>query len=417
MTEGKKRIWSKNRSIWALMVLILASSVLVYSTYFHQLGQLPEQRVMETEPIECWIYDSSWETMMEIFQKQHPGIEVNVRVFHSYDSLYTELLAAISAGKAPDVAELNSFYGLANLVELGALQQTKLYEAVPFDMLPSAKAAFTYKEEQWAVPVGASVPVVFYNRDKLTRAGFAEVMPFADLTEMATALSAWVDSLSTRNVSLKWKQVLAVDDVLPFLFLNLWGRPGEEERQAKLKELLEAWNGLVFRSGIMSPLQHRLASSEFMNGETLFLISDSKNIQWLDRYIAGKFNYGMFLLPGAADQGLQPRIDGFAVLAGEDRSPYTAQLTGFLSSYGQQYSLFAGTGYIPVRLDVLSELERNTGQELLYKQLLDAKGLFRELRPAIDDERSWTEINRLMEQLEAVPESEAGTKELLHLLP
>lgn len=97
----------------------------------------------------------------------------------------------------------------------------------------------------------------------------------------------------------------------------MWGHPAEEERGERLLELLGAWNRLVFDSGVMFPLEHRLALSEFMDGQILLLVSSSQHMQWMDKYIAGKFNYGVVPLPGAVDQGVSPGFSAFALLAGE----------------------------------------------------------------------------------------------------
>ncbi|MGG4346558.1 extracellular solute-binding protein [Paenibacillus lautus] len=418
MLERKNRIWSKNGLIWIAFVLIIAGSLVVYSTYFQRLGHPPEQRIKEIERMECWIYSSEWEPILKSLQARYHEVEMNVRTFQSYEALHSELSAAISAGRAPQIAELNNAYGLAEWAEDGALEPIKL-PGETTGLTVSARNAFTFQGKLWAMPAGASIPVLYYNQDKLRNASFQRELEFADLEQLNEEISGWVRGLNHRNASIKWKQVMAVDENLAFVFLNMWGHPAEEERRERLLKLLGAWNRLVFDSGVMFPLEHRLALSEFMDGQILLLVSSSQHMQWMDKYIAGKFNYGAVPLPGAADRGVSPGFSAFAVLAGGGNRELAQELVNHIASPYIQDTLLDATGYMPVRQDSLDSLAWQTAEGTPYHMLLRLVGKDYGIAPMSDDYRRWNRIDETLKALEIErrPDLERKAADLLPLLP
>lgn len=408
---------SRNSVVWVVFLLIVVVSLVVYSTYFQRLGSPPEQRIREVVRMEVWIYSSEWEGLLRSYQQENPDVEVSIRSFQSYDALASELSAAISAGRAPDAAEISNAYGLKEWIDTGALQPIELDGHVP-ELTGSARTAFTYNQALWAVPVGASVPLLLYHQDKLQNAGYQHDMAFQDLNHMAEVLSSWIQGLKDRNASIKWNQTLAVDDSLSLLFMHLWGLPTDADRRTHLQELLTTWHALVFDYRVMFPLEHRLALSEFMDGQVLFLITDSQNMNWLDRYIAGKFKYGALAVPGAAGQGIAPHYSAFVVLQGGEGTPWANELVRHLQSKDVQESLIANTGYIPVREDTLASLKRNM-KEADADMLLRLSESFLSIQPSEDDYRRWRLIADSLTQLEieSHPDVERMTAELLPLLP
>src|SRR4029453_341351 len=185
---------------------------MVYSTYFYKLSNFQDQHTIKREVVDCWVYSSGWEPIVEQFQQEYPNVSVNVRLFSSFADLNSELLAAVSAGRAPMVVELDSTQGYKSLADAGILRPAREYAELPADILKVADKAFFYRGEHWAVPAGVSVPLLFYNQDRLNWMGVKQPLTFRDLSSLGTAMRARTDELTKRGSSLEQQQILSMDE-------------------------------------------------------------------------------------------------------------------------------------------------------------------------------------------------------------
>ncbi|GFZ88668.1 sugar ABC transporter substrate-binding protein [Paenibacillus marchantiophytorum] len=410
---------NRNAVVWIVLIMLVLASLAVYSTYFSQVRSFPEQRSSEVEQLECWVYNKTWEPFLSQFQNEHPQVDVKVRVFRSYEDLYDELLTSLSANTAPDLVELNSSYGVAELAQMGALQPKSVYmaaavEAASDEIDPSFSTSFSYKGKEWAVPIGVSVPVLFYNRDLVNRMGSAQQLAFNSLADLGSTIEEW-----TAAGSKDWQQELAMDKDLPSLFLNLWLGARGETRTERLSELLHMWKGLVYDSKVMKPLQHNLAASDFITGKTLFYAAGSENVEWFDRYIAGKFAYGLLPLPGTTNHKFVPKLTAFAVLAGEYKSKHAAQMIQFLIAKDNQKKMLGLTGYLPVLQSVLEELRKDAALPDKYNQLLAKPLSFANWQPSSQDRPRARMISDILGRIEGDPAAEESEaiEQLLPYMP
>ncbi|NQX65196.1 extracellular solute-binding protein [Paenibacillus alba] len=405
--------------VWIVLIMLVMASLAVYSTYFSQVRSFPEQRSSEVEKLECWVYNKTWEPYLSQFQSEHPQVDVKVRVFRSYQDLYDELLTSLSANTAPDLVELSSSYGVAELAESGALLPTRKYMPAASgspvgEIVASFTTAFGYKGEEWAVPLGASIPVLFYNLDLVNRIGSAKQLSFSDLNRLGSTIQAW-----TTSGSKEWQQELAIDKDLPSLFMNLWEGMEGETRSARLSELLYMWRGLVYDSKVMKPLQHNLASSDFITGKTLFYAAGMENVEWFDRYIAGKFAYGLLPLPGSSANKLVPKLTAFAALSGDNKSKYATQLIQFMITKENQKKLLGLTGYLPVLQSVLEELRLDPAVSDKYNEILKLPLSFVQMQLSTQDRPRSQRISDILERIEGDPSAVEGDalEKLLPFMP
>ncbi|MDT3425745.1 sn-glycerol 3-phosphate transport system substrate-binding protein [Paenibacillus forsythiae] len=411
---------TKNGVVWAALLVIIAVTVIVYSNYFTEVKRVPEQYDTEKEKLVCWIYTSGWSDLLAAYQKSHPGVELEVRVFPSYKELHTELLAALSIRTAPQIVELDSSYGLPELVSLNALAPISGRASLPGDMLPAAARPFTYGGRLWAVPAGVSVPVMFYNKDLMKWTGVDKVVGFSSLEELGYKTKAWKADLTARH-SAGWEQALVMDDSKPFILLNLWeqsresGLPGS----SGLERLLRVWNGLVFDSKAMKPLRSQLAPSDFISGKTLFYMANSNMIPWLDHYIAGKFEYDMLPAPLAGGEALLPHISSFGIVAGKKAAGAAEDVVNYLASSEAQATVLMATGYLPVRTETIVAISRNYALNRKYSVLLGAAGALESLEPSEDARLRWERIALILNQLEMEREADfrAYASQLLPYMP
>ncbi|AHV97006.1 extracellular solute-binding protein [Paenibacillus sabinae] len=411
---------TKNSVVWAALLVIITVTVIVYSNYFTEVKRVPEQYDTEKEKLVCWIYTDGWSDLLASYQKAHSGVELEVRVFPSYKELYTELLAALSIQTAPQITELDSSYGLSELVSMNALAPVFGSALLPGEIMPAAAKPFTYGERLWAVPAGVSVPVMFYNKNLMKWTGVDKAIDFSSLEELGSKTKAWKADLTARN-SAGWEQALVMDDSKPFILLNLWeqsrqsGLPGNQ----RLERLLRIWSGLVFDSKAMKPLRSQLAPSDFISGKTLFYMTHSNMIPWLDHYIAGKFEYDMLPAPLAGGNVLLPHISSFGIVAGKKAGSAAENVVNYLASSEAQTKVLEATGYLPVRNQTIEAITRNYALNRKYGVLLGAVGTLESQKPSADAGLRWEQITQILNHLEMEQEADFGAyaAQLLPYMP
>ena len=121
--------------------------------------------------------------------------EIYVKAVHqgSYTDASTKLQAALSAGEAPVIAqmEIGSMGVYADAGQLLDLQ--KFVDAESFeldDFLPGLLDASYYNDELISLPHSRSLPVLYYNKDKFAEAGLDAENPPKNWDELKTAAAA-----------------------------------------------------------------------------------------------------------------------------------------------------------------------------------------------------------------------------------
>jgi putative chitobiose transport system substrate-binding protein len=126
--------------------------------------------------------------LIQGFEARHPGVRVRW-VDVPWAEMERKVLAAIAAGTAPDVVNLNPQFS-SRLAEFGALADPRAHlsaeEVAAF--LPSAWAANQLAGVPFALPWYLSTTVTLLRRDLLDAAGLAPPRDFADLARCAAAL-------------------------------------------------------------------------------------------------------------------------------------------------------------------------------------------------------------------------------------
>ncbi|MEK8129945.1 extracellular solute-binding protein [Paenibacillus filicis] len=417
---------NKNSFVWMMLILIVGVTLGVYSTYFHQVRAFPEQRSASVGTLECWVYTDTWGPLLDRFQTEHPEIGLHVRVFRSYTDLYEELMNAISAKTAPDVVELNNAYGLAELLGLTELlgqdvlapAQTYLTPEDEASIGETFRSAFMSGNSLWAAPAGVSLPIMFYNRDMVQRGGLEQSLGFPDLSSFTASVRTWLSGQPDESGLPGSLHALAVDRSFPFLFTSMWESRKPEDRKARLQELLGEWRGLAVEPGVMKPLQHELALSDFISGKTMFYAATSERRAWLQRYIGGKFDYGLLPLPETNGQTVLPQVTAFAVFSMNDRVKPAGELVRYLISPEVQSDHLGTTGYLPVRGELAGQPNGDSVLTGLYAPLWEKKspgpsqpgayGLFR-----------WKVLEEELQRLEFGTEQDVvrAADKLLPLMP
>ena len=145
--------------------------------------------------INYWVYftDPELGVMKQVvaeFEKTHPGIHVTTR--GGIDD--TKILASITAGKSPDVAESSSSDYSGKYCSSGAWIDLKDYmkrDNIPASTFPVAPRYYTqYKGNRCALPMLADAYGLYYNTDMFKKAGLTHSpRTMSELTQYAKKLT------------------------------------------------------------------------------------------------------------------------------------------------------------------------------------------------------------------------------------
>ncbi|GIP34163.1 extracellular solute-binding protein [Paenibacillus sp. J2TS4] len=391
----------ESKRIWAFVSLFLLIFVGAGFYWFRHANSSPLVKREITHPvtIEAWVYTKALASSFAEFDRENDEVEVETRVFRSYEQLYDELTAAISAHHVPQVVELSSFYGIAQLAETGDL--LPLDEHLParlWDSLhPDLTAYFQYRSSSWAMPYGASIPVLFYNQDLLRYSGVNDGSDGAQLNGWNELIQA------ARQVAASEYWGLVVDDEAPWYFQNWLLSNGEDKvTPGKAAKVLALWQRLVEEERMMPPLQQQLAASDFIDGRAGLFLSSSDKRAMLEKYIGGKFSFGMMAIPDASR--FIPKVNGLAVLrSSEDKEEKALAALAYMNQTMTQERIAEATSQFPARREDDGSPTRVTGFDALEgarNPLLSLENRFNPVTPSIKDKERWKEMETLIEEIE-----------------
>ncbi|GAB3664241.1 extracellular solute-binding protein [Streptomyces sparsus] len=132
-----------------------------------------------------------WDGLAAAFQKQNPGITVDVNVL-SWNVVDKQVADMVEAGEAPDIAQIGAY---ADYAAGGKLYSASELLSIPTqaDFLPTLAQAGELRRTQYGLPFVSSTRVFFYNKSLFRAAGLDPDEPpvsWAQLKEAATALKA-----------------------------------------------------------------------------------------------------------------------------------------------------------------------------------------------------------------------------------
>ncbi|MEK0313494.1 ABC transporter substrate-binding protein [Cohnella sp. 56] len=359
----------------------------------------------ESTSMNVWLYDEELMPFLERYEKQNPGLNLNIRSFRSWNALYEELLKAISANAAPHIAEIGSTYGVAQLVQRGIVRPVDPATAAYADRIGEPfTAAFSYDGQQWAVPIGGSVPVVYSNRNLFHTANAGQ--PPADWAAIKRAGGKIVKDVDQDGKTDIWG--LVADPSMAWVHMNAAYDAGTGSWDSeRLLGSFGRWRDYVDVSRMTPPLQHELAESQFIYGKAGMLISSSQKRAVLEKYIGGKFDFDIAALPqDERDGGLLLDARGFAVMTSDAREEaLSRQAIRYLLDEQVQTELLHAASLIPARADIADSLLRSgdlTERETAVMQIAERLAV----KPAeADDERRWRSYTDEQEKLETYPDS------------
>lgn len=381
-----------NRRKW--ISIITACFLLAGTVMWIRTQRLPSDggnvQPQDTVTLSVWVFSRGWDTLLAEFQKQYPQINIDVRTFRSAEQLYNELLPSISANVAPQLAEIGSFYGIAPLAATGSIIPVGDQQPGAAQLSAAFEESFRYEGKLWALPVGGSIPLLYYREELLSR---AELPPngFCSWNDVEKAAALPVKE-GLASPGDRWR--LAIDNELPWYAQNIGGGMASEHA-------FDLWERWVHTVGIVEPLSHRMAVSDFINGKVGVLLSSSSKLPVIERYIGGKFQFGIMRLPESDSVGIVPAVNGLVQIHSVPAKETAAQrLIGFMMDNTAQSLVWTHMGYIPAKTDVVMQLAELSAASGRQWTILDSIRSLSGRKPAADDYDQWMRVTEKLELLE-----------------
>ncbi|MBP1995557.1 extracellular solute-binding protein [Paenibacillus eucommiae] len=398
----------KKWALWGIAALLIVTATVFYMINSNKSGVASKESTPGTA-LSIWLYSQGWEAYISEFQQMYPNVAIDVRYFRSSRQLLEELLASISANAAPQLAELHSYYGVAELVDTGAALPVNRSARKEWSQInPAFTAPFHYEDQDWAVPIGGAIPMLYYREELLKR---TQGGAFTRWDEVERAASEEQAEGLAANAEQYWG--IGVDKELPWYVDNLSFTPGgnNDESTLGLDAFYSRWSNWIHTLGIMKPLAHHRAASDFINGKIGLFISSSEMLPTVERYIGGKFQFDAGHLPEMEQHGIVPGIHGLVALQSVPAKVKAAEsFITYMLREQTQAALWRMDGMIPSRSDIVFKLQEETGWSLRQKEILDSTGMFVVKYPSTADFERWKTVQSQLEQLEQKAEVPAAVE-------
>ena len=139
--------------------------------------------------------DALYRKWLDSFEASHPNIKIKSE-FLPWDAYWDKVKTTTAGGNAYDVVGLCSCFAASYFDNevFADLKSMDGYPAAVASAEPGPVGVFGWKDKQYALPVGISVPLLGYNKDLFQKAGVpapdpAQPMSFETFTEMAKKLT------------------------------------------------------------------------------------------------------------------------------------------------------------------------------------------------------------------------------------
>lgn len=322
-------------------------------------------RTDERTVLRFWGMGREGEVVAELvaeFEREHPDIRVDVQQL-PWTAAHEKLLTAFAGDALPDVCQLGNTW-LAEFAALGALEPLDARVAqsgvvVRDDYFVASWNTNVIDGRLLGIPWYLDTRVLFYRKDLLARAGFAQ--PPRDWSEWRAAMAA----VKRNGGDKAYAILLPLDEFEPLLQLALQQeepllRDGDTRgnfRSAGFRRAF-AFYLEMFRERYAPPMSDTQISNvwnEFARGFNTFYITGPWNIGEFTRRLPADLAdaWGTAPLPGF--DGRRGGVAGgtsLAVFASSRHKDAAWRLVEFLSRPAQQRRLHALTGDLPPRRSV-----------------------------------------------------------------
>ncbi len=325
---------------------------------------------LPTTKLRFWVMGREGELVEElvaIFEKENPGIEVEVQQI-PWSAAHEKLLTAYVGRSTPDLAQLGNTW-IAEFAALGALEELDSQIATtpgiaPQDYFEGIWRTNVIDGVTWGVPWYVDTRLIFYRKDVLAQAGF---------DSMPGDWAGWIKAMEAVNRS------VGPDRYPIFLPLNEWTQPvifGLQEGSPLLVDdftrgafsaprFRDAFHFYydIFERGLAPPVGNNEIANlyqEFAKGLFAMYITGPWNLVEFQRRLPEELldAWGTAPLPGPGPGRPGVSLAGGSSLVLFKRSGHgdaSWRLVEFLSRAENQLRFYELTGDLPAKLDAWTD--------------------------------------------------------------
>ncbi|MFP4438282.1 MAG: ABC transporter substrate-binding protein [Chloroflexaceae bacterium] len=302
------------------------------------------------------------------FNDSQDAIVVNAVFQGTYDDTYNALLAAFDAGTEPHIVQnfdlaTQTMIDTERIIPVYELMEQDNYDAGMF--VPAVRDYYSDENGMLALAFNSSTPLIYYNADMLAEAGVEPPPPdwtFSDLTatcdQILAAENAPQYCFTFGQVGWYFEQMLANSGGLYFNENN--GRTGRAgEVVFNQNEGVEVFTFLT--DLIQNDYSPNLGNtwtdtdSTFTTGQAAMMIDSTSDVAIIEN---SDFEVGTAFIPHTDNSERNGVIIGGAALWLIDTGTPEEQAAAwefmkFMAEPEQQITWHTGTGYFPVRTDLM----------------------------------------------------------------
>ncbi|MEO5825923.1 MAG: sugar ABC transporter substrate-binding protein [Gemmatimonadales bacterium] len=310
-----------------------------------------------------WAFGREGEVVQELvhgFELEHPGVHVRVQQI-PWSAAHEKLLTAIVGRAAPDVAQMGNTW-IPEMVTLGALAPVDLGAAAS-SYFPGILATNTVNDTLYGLPWYADTRVLFYRKDLLARAGFAE---------MPTTWEGWRDAMKAIKRGAGPGQYALLLPLNEWPLLAILGLQAGSELidsagfgQFSGAEFERAFSFVLalYADSLAAPVTSSQVSNlyqEFERGTFAMYISGPWNLGEFRRRLPASMQDAWATAPLPGPDGEESRVSlaggsSLVVFRSSPRQALAQQLIEYLSRPEQQAAFYRLTGDLPARRDAWTD--------------------------------------------------------------
>jgi multiple sugar transport system substrate-binding protein len=332
--------------------------LLILLTLAAGIGFAHAQTEISIQYSQAGLYKPMYDTLIEHFQKAHPGIKVVTRpAATSYEDLQQRLLRGAITGNLPDMA----FPGLNQvrvLVDNGIAQPLDAFvsrepqwEARGYSSRLMSLARFG--EKTYGLPVIVSTPVVYFNADLVRRAG-GDPDAFPTTWDALLALAGRINALGDGISGVYYGWSVTGNWMWQALVNSHGGRmltPDEKKVAFDGPAGIASMNLLarMASEGGQRNLDLDTANQQFLAGKIGMVLQSPSRIAFMEKAIGKRFDFRTARFPTAKEQGLLPAGGAAVVMFARDAAKQAAswEFMKFVTSAESAPYIVRKTGYAP----------------------------------------------------------------------
>lgn len=337
------------------------------------------------------------EVLIERFEEEHPGIDLQAQYIPSGDALVQKLITSVRSNTAPDISWIHADF-IEDLVQADAIYPMShftegddgLVDSVLADIYPSLRQYSSWKGELYSLPMEATNLALLYNKDLFREVGLDPERPpqtWEELREYAQRLTL------DRNGDGRNERIGFITPIYPATSPNgpwmvwqwipyLWQAGGhmiDEEQTRVLFAEEPGVEALTLWKDLYESQNQQTFSNEFMTafiaGQTAMMLDGPWSLPNYPRLLKD-IDWGVAPLPAGPAQ--RATIGGGEYLAIFKQSEHPDAAWTFIKWMLQpetQAFWSMESGYLPVRASVLDVpeyqryLEENPGLRAFVEQM------------------------------------------------